>query len=156
MKTTSSVVVSHFRFSFHPNYYLYSQYQIWISLVFVANINSSSCIIINLPRVLHCKFPTRLLIHLHAWWAVYGLQYSKKGVSGGRGMHIILVVPNFKCFDELAFSYFWSYFRSISFIMWQKWRLKTQGLEIIGCGLLTQLTGDHMQLPGYSDRDYAQ
>ena len=29
--------------------------------------------------------------------------------------------------------------------MWQKLRQKTQGLEIIGCGLLTQPTGD--QLP---------
>ena len=35
----------------------------------------------------------------------------------------------------------WSYFRSISFITYQKWKQKARGLEIIGYGLLTRPTG---------------
>ena len=50
---------------------------------------------------------------------------------------------NSNVFNWLAFLTFWPSFRSISFIMWQKWRLQTLGLEIIGYGLLTLPIGDH-------------
>ena len=70
------------------------------------------------PRVLHCKFPTRY----HCTW-------RRKNTT----------FPQLSSSDSNL--YVWSYFRSISFITYQKWKQKARGLEIIGYGLLTRPTG---------------